>query len=177
MAGYKAMSVWLPMNQINGHQHKAGENAARAEDQCTAQAHHVAQAEDEADGVEAEDHPALVGEGAHHRHELKVEILLPHMECGDKEVVNTGDGGCLQKQLGLRAALFAGHQHFGDGRRLGKGQLAVHLARKVAAQRNEEEHAQAAARQADEDGLHRVRIEMEDIERGKREDGAGHHAA
>ena len=83
------------------------------------------------------------------------------MKSGDKEVVNAGDGGCLQKQLGLRAALFAGDQHFSDGRRLGKGQLAVHLAHEVAAQRNHEEHAQAAARQADEDGLHRVRIEME----------------
>ena len=39
-------------------QDEVGENAARAEDQRTAQAHHVAQAQDKADGVEAEDHAA-----------------------------------------------------------------------------------------------------------------------
>ena len=118
-----------------------------------------------------------IGESAHHRHELKVEILLPHMKCGNEEVVNAGDGGCLQKQLGLRAALLAGDQHFGDCRRFGKGHLAVHLAHEVAAQRNQEENTEAAARQADKDGLHRVRIEMEDVKRGNGEDRAGHHAA
>ena len=82
-----------------------------------------------------------------------------------------------KQQLGLRAALFAGDQHLGDGRGLGKGKLAVHLAHEVAAQRNQEEHAQAAAGEADEDGLHRVRIEMKDVERGQGEDGARHHAA
>ena len=158
-------------------QYKAGKDAARAKDQGASQAHHIAQAHDEADGVKAEDHPALIGKRANDRYELKVQILFPNMKCGDKEVVNPGDGGCLQKQLGLRAALLSGNQHFGDGRCLGKGQLAVHLTREVAAQRNEEEHAQAAAGQTDEDGFNRVRIEMEDIKRGNREDGAGDHAA
>jgi hypothetical protein len=51
----------------------------------------------------------------------------------------------------------------------------VHLAHEVAPQRNQEEHAQAAARQADEDGLHRVRIEVQNVERRQREDGARHH--
>ena len=158
-------------------QYEAGENAAGAKDQGAAQAHHVAQAHDEADGIEAEDHAAAIGEGTDHRHELKVEILFPYVKRGDEKVVNAGDGGCLKKQFGLRTALLAGHQHFGDGRRLGKRQLAMHLAHKVAAQRNEEENAQAAARQANEDGLHRMRIEVQDVERGKGEDGAGHHAA
>ena len=107
----------------------------------------------------------------------KFEILLPDMEGGDEEVVNRGDAGGLQKQLGLRAALLAGDQHFGDGGRLRKGQLAVLLAHEVAAQRNEEEKAQAAAGQADEDGLHRMRIEVQDVERRQGEDGAGDHAA
>ena len=85
--------------------------------------------------------------------------------------------GGLEQQLGLGAALFAGDQHLGDGRGFGKGQLAVLLAHEIAAQGNEEENAQAAARQADEDGLHRMGIEMEDVERRQGEDGAGHHAA
>ena len=51
------------------------------------------------------------------------------------------------------------------------------LAHEIAAQGNEEENAQAAAGQADEDGLHRMRIEVEGVERRNSEDGAGHHAA
>ncbi len=43
------------------HQNKAGHDAAGAEDHCAAQAHNVAKAEDEADGVEAEDHAAAIG--------------------------------------------------------------------------------------------------------------------
>ena len=52
----------------------------------------------------------------------------------------------------------------------------MHVAHEVAAQRNEEEDAEASAGEADEDGLHRMRIEIEDVERGKGEDGAGDHA-
>ncbi len=85
--------------------------------------------------------------------------------------------GGLDQQLGLGAALFSGDQHLGDGRGFGKGQFAVLLVHEVAAQGNEEENAQAAAGQADEDGLHRMRIEVEDVERRNREDGAGDHAA
>ncbi len=86
-----------------------------------------------------------------------------------------GDDGGLEQQPGLRAALLAGDEDFGDGRGLGKWELAVHFAHKVAPQRNEEEHAQAAAGQADEDGLHRMRIEVENVECRQGEDGAGHH--
>ena len=99
------------------------------------------------------------------------------MEGGDEEIVDGGDAGGLNQQLGLGAALLAGDQHLGDGRGFGKGQLAVLLAHEIAAQRNEEENAQAAAGQADEDGLHRMRVEVEDVERRHSEDGAGHHAA
>ena len=99
------------------------------------------------------------------------------MEGGDKEVVNRGDDGGLNQQPGLRAALLAGDQDFGDRRGLRKGQLAVHFAHKVAPQRNEEEDAQAAAGEADEDGLHRMRVEVENVERRHGEDGARHHAA
>ncbi len=53
----------------------------------------------------------------------------------------------------------------------------MHLADEVAPQGNKEENAKAAAGQTDEDGLHRMRIEVEDIERRQREDGAGDDAA
>ena len=118
-----------------------------------------------------------IGQRPHHRHELEVQVLLPDVKGGDEEIVDRGDDGGLNQQLGLRAALLAGDQHFGDGRGFGKRQLAVHLAHEIAAQRNKEENAQAAAGQADEDGLHRMRIEVEDVERRNGEDGAGHHAA
>ena len=159
------------------HEHKAGHDAAGAEHHGAAQAHHVAQAEDEADGVKAEDHAAALGQVAHEGDKLKVEILAPNMKCGDKEVVDGGDDGGLQQQLGLRAAFFSGDQHFGDCRRLRERKLAVHLAHKVAAQWNEEENAEAAAGEANENRLHRVRIEVQGVKRGKGEDGAGHHAA
>ena len=111
------------------------------------------------------------------RNELQVQILSPHMKRGDKEVVEPGNERCLQQQLGLRAALLAGDQHFGDGRGFRKGKLAVHLAHEVAPQRNDEKNAETAAGQTDEDGLDRMRIEVKDVERGKREDRAGHNAA
>ena len=53
-------------------QHEIGKNAAGAENHGTAQAHHVAETEDEADGVESEDHAGAIGKRIHHRHELKV---------------------------------------------------------------------------------------------------------
>ena len=160
-----------------GHQHEVDQHAAGAKDQGDAQAHDVAEAQDEADGVEVEDHAMAIDQRLHHRHELEVQVLLPDVEGGDEEIVNRGDAGGLEQQLGLRAALLAGDQHLGDGRGFGKGQLAVLLAHEIAAQGNEEENAQAAAGQADEDGLHRMGVEVEDVERRKGEDGAGHHAA
>ena len=78
-----------------------------------------------------------------------------------------------EQEFGLRAALFAGDQDFGDGGGLGVGKHAVHLAHEVAAQRDQEQHAETAAGQADEDGLHGVRVELQDVERGQGEDGAG----
>ncbi len=53
----------------------------------------------------------------------------------------------------------------------------MHFANEVSSQRDEEENAEAAAGEADEDGLHGMRIQLEDIESWKSEDGAGNHAA
>ena len=122
-------------------------------------------------------HPRLLRQVADGLHELQVHVLLPHLERRHQEVVDARDGGGLEQELRLRAALLAGDEHLGDRRRLGVGQLAVHLAYEVAAQRDEEEDAEAAARQADEDRLHRVRIELEDVERRQREHRAGDHGA
>jgi len=69
---------------------------------------------------------------------------------GDQEIVRAGDGGGLQQQPGLRAALLAGNQHLGDGGGFRVWQHAVHIAHEIAAQGDEEQHAQASARQADE---------------------------
>ena len=46
----------------HGDEHEVHQNAAGAKDQGNAQAHHVAQAEDEADGVEIEDHAPALGQ-------------------------------------------------------------------------------------------------------------------
>src|SRR5208337_1050943 len=135
------------------------------------------EAENEADGVEVEDHAMAIDQRPHDRHKLEVQVLLPDMEGGDEEIVNGGDAGSLEQQLGLGAALLTGDQNLGDRRGFGKGKLAMHLADEIAAQRNEKQNAQAAAGQADEDGLHRMGIKVEDVERRHSEDGAGHHAA
>src|SRR5208283_2144928 len=66
-------------------EHEVHQNAAGAKDQGNAQAHHVAQAEDEADRVEIEDHAPTVGQRPHHRYELEVQVLPPDVERGDKE--------------------------------------------------------------------------------------------
>src|SRR5208337_948662 len=144
-------------------EHEVHQNAASAKDQGNAQSHHVAQAEDEADGIEIEDHAPALGQRLHHREELKIQVLLPDVESGDKEVVNPGNDGGLNQQPGWGTAFLASHEHFGDRRGFGEGELAVHFAHKVAPQRNEEENAKAAPGQADEDGLHRVRVEMENV--------------
>jgi hypothetical protein len=111
----------------------------------------------------------------HRRDEAEVHVLLPHLERRHEEVVDARDERREQQQSRLRSALLAGHQHFSDRGRLRVRKLAVHLAHEVAAKGNQEQHAQAAAGQADEDGLHRVRVELEDVEGGEREDGARHH--
>ena len=82
-----------------------------------------------------------------------------------------------EQEPGLRAALLAGDQHLGDRGRFGVRQLAVHLAHEVAPQRDQEEDAEAAAGEADEDGLHRMRIELQDVERRQGEDRARDHGA
>ena len=99
--------------EVPDHRNKneAGQHASRAEYQRTAQAHHVAQAHDEADGVEFEDHAAALGKRAHHRNKLKVDMLLPDVKCGDKKIINSCNRCSLQQQPGLRAALFARYQH------------------------------------------------------------------
>ena len=102
----------------------------------------------------------------------KSSVLFPDVEGGDKEIVDAGDGGGLEQELGLRSALFAGDQDLGDRGGFGIGKQAVHVAHEVAAQRNEKEDAEAAAGQADEDGLHGMGIELQDVERGQGEDGA-----
>ncbi len=113
----------------------------------------------------------------HYGDELEIHVLFPNLKRGYEEVVNARDSGCLQQQLGLRTAFLSGNEHFGDGCRLRIRQQAVHLADEVPSQRNEEENTETAARQTDEDGLHRVRIEVKNVKRWERENGAGNHAA
>ena len=73
------------------HQHEVHQHATGAEDQRDAQAHDVAEAENEADGVEVEDHAMAIDQRLHHGHELEVQVLLPDVKGGDEEVVNRCD--------------------------------------------------------------------------------------
>ncbi len=156
-------------------ENEVGQNAAGAKDHGAAQAHHVAEAEDESDGVEVEDHAAAIGEGAHEGNELQVEIFAPHVKSGDEEIVKGGDAGGLQQHPGLRAAAFAGDENFSDGCGFRERELAVHLAHEEAAQRNDEEHAETSAGETDEDGFDGIRAEVKDVERGEGKDRARHH--
>ena len=159
------------------HEHEVREDAARDEHHRRPQAHHVAEAEDEGDGVERHGHARVLGERLHRRQELQVHELAPHLEGGHEEVVDAGERRGLEQELRLRAAALAGHEDFGDGGGLGIRELAVRLADEVAPQGNEEQDAQAAAREADEDRLRRVRLEAQRVERRQREDGAGDDGA
>ena len=118
---------------------------------------------------------ALIGERPHHRHKLEIEILLPGVERGNKKVINAGDGGRLQQQPRLRSAFFSSYQDLGDGGCFGEGEMPMRLAHKISPQRNQEQHAKAPAGQADENGLHRMRIEMQRVERGHRKHRARNH--
>ncbi len=64
-------------------------------------AHDVAESEDERHRVEREDHPRLIGERLHTRHELQVHELAPHLEGGHEKVVYAREPGGLQEQLRL----------------------------------------------------------------------------
>ena len=158
-----------------GDENEVSQNAAGAKDHGAAQAHHVAEAEDESNGVEVEDHAAAIGKRAHDGNELQVEIFAPHVKGGDKKVVNAGDAGCLQQHPGLRAAAFARDENFRDGCGLREWELAVHFAHEEAPQRNDEEDAETSTGEADEDGLKWVGAEVKDVERGEGEDRARDH--
>src|SRR5208282_2839063 len=151
-------AVKVPPDEPNQRdQDKVGKNAASAENHGTAQTHHIAETEDEADGIEIEHHPGTVGNSTHDGNELKVHKLFPDLKRGYKEVVDTRDGGGLEQQPGLRSAFLPSDQYFSDGGRLRIGQHAVHFAHEVPAQRNQEQNTEAPACQTDEDGLHRMR--------------------
>jgi len=124
--------------QQERHDREVGEEAAGAQDRRGAQPHHVAEAEDEGDRVEVEDDARALGESPDRGNELEGDELAPDLEGRDEEVIDAGDEGGLQQQARLRASLLAGHQDLGDRRCLGVGELAVHLAHEVAAQRDEE---------------------------------------
>ncbi len=83
------------------HEYEVGQNATGAEDHGAAQAHYVAEAEDESDGVKVEDHATAVGERAHYGDELEIKIFVPDVKCGYEEVIERGDACGLQQQLGL----------------------------------------------------------------------------
>src|SRR5208337_1794047 len=125
-------------------QHEIDQYATGAKDHGDAQSNDVAQAENEADRVEVEDHTMAIDQRPHDWHKLEVQVLLPDMEGGDKEIENGGDAGSLDQQLGLGAALFACDQHLRNSRGFRKRQLAVLLTHEISAQGNEEENAQAA---------------------------------
>ena len=65
-----------------------------------------------------------------------------------QELVDAADGDAQDEGPGLLAAGFAGDQDLGRGRGLGEGELAVLLDAEVAAERDEEQDAQAAAEEA-----------------------------
>ena len=158
-----------------GDQHEIRKHAPGAQDQRAAQAHDVAQPQNEPDGVESDHHLGLLGQGAHDGRELEIQIFLPGVEGGDQKIVHAGDGGGLQQQPGLRAALLAGDQHLGDGGCFGIRKNAVHVAHEIAAQGDEKQHPQASARQADEDGLYGMRVELQQVQRRQREHRARYH--
>src|ERR1017187_315303 len=112
----------------------------------------------------------------HYGHKLKIDNFLPHLECSDEEVVNACDPCCLKQELSLRAAFLSGDEHFSDGGCLWIGQLSMHFAHKVPAQGNQKENAETASSHADENGLHRMRIEIKDVKRWKSKNSAGNDA-
>ncbi len=75
----------------------------------------------------------------------------------------------------MRPALFAGDEHLGDGGGFRIGEDAVHVAHEITAEGDQEEDAEAAAGEADEDGLGGMGIELQDVEGWQREDGARDH--
>jgi hypothetical protein len=153
-------------------QHEIRENPAGAENHGTTQTHDIAQTQDETDGIKAERHSGAFRERAKHRQESQINEFLPNLECRNEQIVDTSDGGRLQQQLGLRSTLLAGDQHFGDGRGFRVREFAVHVAHEVASQWNQKKNTETAAGKADEDRLHRVRIQLQDVQRRNREDGS-----
>ena len=113
----------------------------------------------------------------HRRDELEVDELVPDVEGGDEEVVDRRRCPvACSRSLACEPPFSPVTSTSVIAVASGYGKMAVHLAHEVAAQRDQEEDAQAAAGQADEDRLHRVRVELQDVERRQGEDGARHDA-
>jgi hypothetical protein len=67
------------------------------------------------------------------------------------------DRGRFEQQFGLRTTFFACDQNFCDRGGFRVGKQAVHLAHKIAAQRDQEKYAQATTSETNENGFNRVR--------------------
>ena len=113
-------------------EHKIGKHTPGAQDHGAAQSDHVAQPQNEADRIEAENHARTVRQRAKQGQELKIDELLPNLKGGHKQVINARNGRGLEQQLRLRSAFLAGDQHFRDGSRFGVGKQAVHVPHKIA---------------------------------------------
>ena len=122
-----------------------GEEPAGYDDGVVAQADDVAEAEEGRQGVDLEDHLRLNGQVVHERQEAEVDELVPGPDADRQELVDAADGDAQDQGLGLLAAGLARDEDLGRGGRFGEGEPPVLLDAEIAAERDQEQHAQAAA--------------------------------
>ena len=133
----------------------------------------VTQAEHRSTRIDFEQGFELIGaEGAPSRHAGR-DLFRPEAEGTRCEVVQTAHQSGYGQQLGLIAAFFARYEHFGRGRRLREGVLAVHLLDEIFAEGDEQHDAQDTAQYRREEYFVECGFQTEDVERRQGEDRSG----
>ena len=122
----------------------------------------------------------MVGQILPCTHHARREVLVPPTEGSHDEVVESANNTRYQQWLSLVAALGTTDQHLRRSRGLGEGILAVHVADKILAERNEKQNADDAAEERRDEYLHErgthlgiLRLEYIDGRQG--EDGTSNH--
>ena len=133
----------------------------------------VTQAEHRSTRIDFEQGFELIGaEGAPSRHAGR-DLFRPEAEGTRCEVVQTAHQSGYGQQLGLIAAFFARYEHFGRGRRLREGVLAVHLLDEIFAEGDEQHDAQDTAQYRREEYFVECGFQTKDVERRQGEDRSG----
>ena len=155
-------------NQRNNH--KPHQQRTCANQSRIFQTHDIAQTQHSCACIDTAHGFELVGQSHAPTCDAGRNSLRPQTEGTDDEVIQTTNQTTHGQQFGLRATLFARHQHLGGCCTLGEGVFAVHILNKVFAEGDNQQDSEHTAKQRAEEHLVELRLQAQDVERGQCED-------